>query len=294
MTQAQDKTMLVDVAVIVLTYNEERNIAQALDSVIGWARQVFIVDSLSTDRTLAIAGGYSCEIIQHVFEDYAKQRNFSLTALPIEAEWVFFLDADEWLPRELKDEIATVIAARPRENGFYVKWRFIWMGRWIRRGYYPTWILRLARHGKVRCEDRAVNEHLILEGSAGHLRRDFIHQDRKGITEWIAKHNAYASREARELLRRHEAGHAEIPARLFGSQAERKRWIRRQLWERLPPLVRPFLYFGFRYVLRGGFLDGRAGFIYHFLHGLWFPLLIDVKYLEALAERRASQQDRKA
>lgn len=269
-----------DLSVIILTYNEEANIAQALDSVAGWARSIFVVDSFSTDRTVDIARRYPCTVVQHAFEDYAKQRNFALRSLPIESEWVFFLDADEWMPQALKDEITSIIARHPIENGFFVKWRLMWMGRWIRRGYYPTWILRLARHHKVRCEDRSINEHLIVEGPLGRLQNDFIHEDRKGITAWIAKHNAYATAEAKELLRRRTEGYGEIPSRLSGSQAERKRWIRKNIWERLPPLIRPFFYFGYRYFLKGGFLDGKPAFIYHFLHALWFPMLIDVKYLE--------------
>ena len=112
--------------------------------------------------------------------------------MPIETEWVFFLDADEWLPDDLKREIAEVVARNPEENGFYIKWRLIWMGKWIRRGYYPTWILRLFRHGQAHCEDRAVNEHIIVDGKTGQLRHDFMHEDRKGISDWIAKHNGYA------------------------------------------------------------------------------------------------------
>ena len=100
-------------------------------------------------------------------------------------------------PDALKQEISALIASRPPENGFYIKWRLIWMGRWIRRGYYPTWILRLFRYGKGRCEDRAVNEHLIVDGLTGRLRNDFMHEDRKGVTEWIAKHNRYATRSLR-------------------------------------------------------------------------------------------------
>ncbi|HXG60972.1 MAG TPA: glycosyltransferase family 2 protein [Planctomycetota bacterium] len=276
-----------DVSVIILTYNEEANIAQALRSAAGWARQIFVVDSFSTDRTVEIARSFPCEVVQHPFENYSKQRNFALSHLPIGTEWIFFLDADEWLPETLKEEIRETIRRAPRENGYFLKWRLIWMGRWIRRGYYPTWILRLARRGKVRCEDRPVNEHLVVEGPTGYLKNDFIHEDRKGITSWIAKHNAYAAREAEELLRRRTADFTEIPARFGGTQAERKRWIRKRIWERLPPLVRPFLYFGYRYFLRGGFLDGKAAFVYHFLHALWFPLLIDVKYLELRARAEA-------
>lgn len=275
-------------AVVILTYNEELNLAQALASVTGWANEVFIFDSQSTDRTLEIARAHGCHVAQNQFENYAKQRNHALDRLPIRTEWVLFLDADEWLPEALKQEISALIASNPQENGFYINWRLIWMGRWIRRGYYPSRILRLFRYGKARCEDRAVNEHLIVDGATGRLRNDFIHQDRKSVTEWIAKHNGYATREARELLNlRSEGGYQEIDARLLGTQAQRKRWLRLSIWNRLPPLVRPFFYFFYRYVLRGGFLDGRAAFMYHFLQALWYPMLIDIKYLELKMKERS-------
>ncbi len=277
-----DREMLPGtLAVVILTFNEEANIAQALDSVAGWAHEIFVLDSLSTDRTLEIARRYGCHIAQNRFENYGKQRNHALDGLPIRSEWVLFLDADEWLPDALKQEISRLIASSPEENGFYIKWRLIWMGRWIRRGYYPSWILRLFRYGKARCEDRAVNEHLIVEGTTGRLHNDFMHEDRKGLTDWVAKHNDYATREAAELFNTRAApGYREIDARLFGTQPQRKRWLRQRIWNRLPPVIRPFLYFIYRYVLRGGFLDGRAGFVFHFLHALWYRLLIDVKYLE--------------
>ncbi len=274
------------IAVVTLTYNEEANIAQALDSVAGWADEIHIVDSLSTDQTVDIARQYGCRIAQNKFENYAKQRNYALENLPIRSEWIFFLDADEWLPDALKQEISALIASRPREDGFYVKRRLIWMGRWIRRGYYPSWILRLFRYGKGRCEDRAINEHLIVDDPIGFLRNDFIHDDRKGVTEWIAKHNRYATTEAQELFNTRTApNYREIDVRLFGTQAERKRWLRYKVWNRLPVLIRPFFYFFYRYVLTGGFLDGREAFIYHFLQAFWFPMLIDIKYVELKRSR---------
>ncbi|MFH1118140.1 MAG: glycosyltransferase family 2 protein [Pseudomonadota bacterium] len=272
------------VAVVILTYNEEPNLKQALDSVSGWAKELFIFDSFSTDKTLDIAGRYGCTVMQHEFIDYAKQRNAALQRLPIKSEWVFFLDADEWLPEDLKREITAVIAERPAENGFLIKRRFIWMGRWIRRGYYPVWILRLFRVGKARCEDREVNEAMIVEGKVGHLRNDFVHEDRRGIADWISKHNSYATREARCLLHEtSESRYREIDARLFGTQDQRKRWVRHKIWDRMPLVARPFFKFFFRYVLRGGFLDGKEAFIYHFMQGLWFALLIDCKYIEMKA-----------
>ncbi len=274
-------TAMADVAVIVLTYNEEINIGQSLESVSGWAKEVFVLDSFSTDRTLEIARSFGCQITQHKFENYARQRNHALDELPIRSEWVLFLDADEWLPDALKEEISATLAAAPEANGFYLNRRLIWMGRWVRRGYYPSWILRLFRRGKGRCEDREVNEHLIVEGLTSRLRQDFIHEDRKGVSEWIAKHNGYALLEAQTLINAsREADYQEIDARFSGTQAQRKRWLRHRVWNRMPPLVRPFFYFFYRYVLNGGFLDGREAFIFHFLQALWFPMLIDIKYLE--------------
>lgn len=268
-------------SVILLTYNEEANIAQALDSIVGWANEIFILDSQSTDRTLEIAGQYGCHIAQNKFENYAKQRNYALDQLPICSEWVLFLDADEWMSEKLKAEITALIATSPAENGFYIKRRLIWMGSWIRRGYYPSWQLRLFRNGRGRCEDRAVNEHLIVEGITGHLRNDFTDENKKGVSDWISKHNGYATREAQELLNTQSVkGYQEIDVSLFGTQAQRRRWLRYKVWNNLPPLIRPFFYFFYRYILLGGFLDGREAFIFHFLQALWYPMLIDIKYLE--------------
>ena len=137
---------------------------------------------------------------------------------------MLFLDADEWLTEELKDEIAATLAREPDADGFFIKRRLMWMGKWICRGYYPTWILRLFRYGKGRCENRSVNEHIVVEGACGYLNYDLIHEDRKGLQDWIAKHNQYSTREAEELIRKSTAG--QITARFWrGSQVDRKRWI---------------------------------------------------------------------
>lgn len=280
-----------DVAIIILTLNEACNLPGALDSVAGWAKEIHVVDSFSTDDTVKIALSRGCNVTQNRFVDFSKQRNHAIEDLSIGTTWIIFLDADERLTGELKAEISEIVRSNPAENGFYLNRRLIWMGKWIRRGYYPTWILRMMRVGKGRCEDRAVNEHLIVEGKIGYLRNDFLHDDRKGVHDWIEKHNMYASREAAELMRREHFGNEEqIPSSFRGAQAERKRWLRMRVWNRLPPLARPFLYFFYRYFLRGGFLDGSRAFIFHFLQGLWFPLLIDIKYLELRARQGRSAE----
>jgi len=270
--------MTCDVSVIILTFNEEKNISFAVESVRGWAKSVFVFDSFSVDKTVELARELGCHVVQHQFENYGSQRNAALALLPIETEWVFFLDADEWITAALKQEIALRIAQHPRANGFFVKWRLIWMGKWIRRGYYPSWLVRLFRKDSARCETRGVNEHLIVDGELGFLQGEFIHEDHNDLGRWIDKHNRYATREAEELARGPSEG--AIAASVFGTQAERKRWIRERIWNRLPPIGRPFLYFGWRYFLRGGFLEGREALAFHLMQGLWFPMLIDLKYLE--------------
>lgn len=282
--------MKAPVAVVILTYNEEKNIAQALQSIIVWATQVFVVDSYSTDGTCGIARQFACTVVQHEFTGYPQQRNWALAQLPITTEWVFFLDADEWMTNELQEEITQLLAAVPQENGFYIKRRFIWMGRWIKHGYYPTWILRLFRYGKGRCEERSINEHFMVEGKVGHLYHDFIHEDHRELDEWLYKHIRYAAKEAEELFKTTSAT-SYVAERLFGCQAERKRWIRSHLWNKFPPLLRPFGYFFYRFFLRGGFLDGKEAFIYHFLQGLWFPLLIDIKYIEMKKQKHGTSDN---
>lgn len=279
--------MQPDLSIIILTHNEETNLAQALESVSGWAKRVFIVDSFSSDGTIDLAKRYACDVFQFRFEGFSQQRNRALSELPIDTEWVLFLDADEWIPGDLKEEIAKKLSQKPVEHGFFLRRRFYWMGAWVRRGYYPVWILRLFRHGHARCEDRSVNEHLVLDGAAGFLQHDFIHQDRKPVSDWIEKHNRYAVKEARELLRI-QGQPAQLPARFRGSQAERVRWLRERVYNRLPPILRPFLLFGYRVIVCGGLLDGWRAVLYHFLQAFWYPLLIDVNFLEEAERSRVS------
>jgi len=274
----------VPLAVVILTHNEEPNIARCLDSVAGWAGQVFVVDSFSTDRTVQIARNRSAHVHQRAFQGFADQRNWALTHLPFAVDWVLFLDADEWLSEPLKREIADRLALeRPGPVGYYLSRRHRFMGRWLRYGGLDrTQLLRLFRRERGRCESRLVDEHFVVDGPTAALRGDLFTEDRKGIGAWIDRHNRYARLEARELLRQRQVDGTRMRGRLWGSQPERKRWIRERLWNRLPLFTRPVLLFVYRYVLRGGFLDGSAGLVYHLLESFWYRLLIDLNYRELL------------
>jgi hypothetical protein len=184
----------------------------------------------------------------------------------------------------LRDEIAARLSSLPQEvTGLYLKRRMIFLERWIRYGgYYPTWLLRVFRYGKARSELTEMDEHIILlEGEGRRLAHDFSDHNRKGLSAWLLKHEAYAARQARVLLRgQREQDMGGVEPKLFGNQRERKRWLRHKLYGRAPLFTRAFLYFMYRYFLRLGFLDGLPGLIFHFLHAGWYFFYIDAKVYE--------------
>lgn len=273
-------------SLVVLTGNEEENIEHTLRSVQGLASEIVVVDSFSTDRTVEICRRYADRIVQHPFENQAKQFNWALDNVSISSEWILRLDADEALTPELSEEISQTLPTLPQEvTGIYLKRRVYFMGRWIRHGdYYPMWFLRLFRKGKGRYEE-ITEEHILLsDGRTIRLRNDFIDHNRKGLSFWVDKHNQWAIGEMLDMMS-FSKGEG-IPARtvapsLLSSQERRRRWFKVRLYARLPLFVRPLLYFLYRYILRLGFLDGKEGLVFHCLQGFWYRFLVDAKIYEA-------------
>ncbi len=247
-------------SVLVPTLDEELNLSECLDSVC-WAEQVFVVDSYSADRTVEIARAHGAEVVQHPFESYSRQKNWALETLPFKHEWVLIVDADERVTPELRAEIEALLTRDGSACvGYYVNRRFIFLGTWIRHaGWYPSWNLRLFRHRLGRYDDREVHEHVVLNGPAGYLRHDLLHLDRRPLEAFVARHNRYSTLEA---LARYKAETgapegARLPLNLLGSPVERKRLLRERVWPRVP--AKPLALFIYMYLLRRGFLDGRAG-----------------------------------
>lgn len=278
-----ESTVKVALSVLVITHNEERNIAACLESV-GWASEVFVVDSMSSDLTRDIAAKHDAKVHPHVFEGYAKQRNWALDNLPFSNDWVLVIDADERITPALAKEVRATLARNdPEVEGYFLKRRAYFMGRWMKHGgLYPTWILRLFRRQAGRFEDRPMNEHCLLRGEVGHLQEPFDHRDSRPLSDWIAKHNRYADLEAEEFIQERFGGGygSALPVRWWKNQPERKRWMKLRIWNRLPLLMRPFLLFWRNYFVKAGFLDGKEGFIFHVLWSFWFPFLVVAKVIE--------------
>src|SRR5690606_23044415 len=194
-----------NIEIIIPTFNEELNLPHALASVMDWADAVHVVDSESTDRTREIAQQAGANAVIRPWLGYAKQKNWALDNLPLKADWVFILDADEAILPELRDELLA-IARRPvddvGESGFHVNRYFIFLGKRIRHcGYYPSWNLRFFKRGRARYEEREVHEHMLVDGPTGYLNGHMEHYDRRGLEAYMAKHNVYSTLEAREIVR---------------------------------------------------------------------------------------------
>lgn len=276
--------MSLPVSIIILTYNEEQNIRNCLESVKVLSDQIFIVDSYSTDKTLEIAREYTDNIYQHPFEDQARQFNWALDNLPLKTEWIMRLDADERLTSELCNEIVKKLSDMPEViTGLYMKRRVYFMGRWMKHGgYYPTWLLRMFRRNKATCEQKNMDEHIvILDGKTDKFTNDIIDENNKGLSFWIEKHNKFAEREMMEIVCSREVieGQTIIP-KLMGDPVQRKRWFKKNLYLKLPLLLRSFFYYIYRYFIKFGFLDGKEGLIFHFLQGFWYRFLVDAKIYE--------------
>lgn len=275
--------MSVSLSIVILTKDEQENLPHALESLAGLGAEVFIVDSGSSDRTADIARAFGCTVVAHDFASHARQLNWALDNLPLKTDWVMRLDADERLTGELIAELREKLALLPPDvTGLMLKRRVYFWGRWIRHGgYYPIWLLRIWRRGAARCEDRDMDEHmLIAHGRIAELAHDIIDENHKGVGFFVDKHNRYAEKEVAAL--RAVAGGAD--AMRAGEAVARKRFLKDRIYGRAPRFLRAFLYWAFRYFILLGFLDGKPGFVFHFMQGFWYRLLVDAKLTEA--ERR--------
>ena len=279
----------MSLSVIILTRDEEKNLPFALDSLSGTGAQIFVVDSGSEDRTCDIAQERGCDVVRHPFETHARQLNWAIDNLPLTGDWVLRLDADERLSDALRDELSQKLAMLPPDvTGLMMKRRVFFWGRWIRHGgYYPTWLLRIWRKGAARCEDRAMDEHMLVRGGRiEKLDNDIIDENHKGIAFWIDKHNRFSDNEVASLQR----GEMLVTTDDAGGPTARKRLFKNRFYGRCPRFLRAFLYWFFRYFILLGFLDGVAGFVFHFLQGFWYRLVIDAKIHELERARTASAQ----
>jgi glycosyltransferase involved in cell wall biosynthesis len=269
-------------SILILTLNEEINIAECIDSC-AWSDDIVVFDSMSTDRTCEIAAGKGARVCQRQFDNYAAQRNAALTSVTYMNPWVLMVDADERVPQDLAAEIARCVASVASDIAmFRMRRKDFFLGKWLKRSSgYPTWFGRLVRIGSVRVE-REYNEEYIADGRVEHLQAHLEHLPfNKGIAYWFERHNRYSSMEA--AITSNTRGAPIAVAALFGANPVARRRTLKQIAYHLP--LRPVMVFLYLYVLRLGFLDGRAGFYFSSMRAA-YEMFIDLKVLETKRRER--------
>lgn len=286
----------LDISAIILTGNEEIHMKRCLDKICPVAKEVFVIDCYSKDKTLEIAREYdNVTILQNKWVNYATQFNWGLDNAPIKTKWVLRLDADEYLTEELVEELREKLPTLSNEyTGIILHLRRVFMGRTIRRGGTGNVTqMRIFQYGKARSEVRQMDEHIeLMEGKPIEFKGEWADDNLNNISWWTQKHIGYAIREAVDLL--------DIEYDLTGSasgddgrqiteDAKAKR-ARKHSYARKPLFWRSFAYFVYRYFFRLGFLEGKEGFMWHFFQGWWYRSLVDAKVWEI---KKACGDDKK-
>lgn len=275
----------LDLTTVILTYNEELHIRRCLENVCPISKKVYVIDSPSTDRTVEICKEFpNVEVVAHKYPgNQAAQFNWAVDNIKIDTEWVLRLDADEYLLPELIEELREKLPDMDKDiTGIEFKRRHIFMGRWVKHGIYPVIMLRMFRNGCGRYDNRLMDEHMILtKGKSVALENDFCDHSLISLSDYCRKHINYAQREAVEVLNEkwmltesveNENGH--------GTQALEKH-KKKGTYNKMPLFWRSFAYFLYRFIVKGGFLDGKEGFLFAYIQGWWYRTLVDANVMAA-------------
>jgi glycosyltransferase involved in cell wall biosynthesis len=264
-----------------------------LQSIAGLNAPIFILDSGSTDQTLDIAKKYDAKVLYNKFENHPKQWDFALNNFEVQTSWIVGLDADQIVTPELFQLLQQFDNQKLDSsiNGIYFNRKNYFKGKWIRHGgYFPKYLLKMFRKGYGKSDlNENMDHRFIIEGKTviwdkGYLIEENLKENE--ISFWIAKHNRYSDLTAKEEVERQKALRKQaVEPRFFGTPDQRIAWLKR-IWWQMPLFVRPFVYFMYRYFFQLGILDGKEGFIFHFLQGFWFRLVVDIKIEEQLKNEK--------
>ena len=273
---------MTDVTAVILTKNEEKNLIDCLESLKGFAKRTVVVDCGSEDGTCSIAEQYGADVYFHTFENYSKQFNWALDNTDITTKWTYRLDADERLTPALKEELAALALEHADDdiNGFSTEAWLVFLGRVLKHGAANKRRIVMFKTGIGRIEDRRMDEHTVLsEGKSISCKERFIHEDFKDMTHWINKMNWYATREMQDYFEFKEGKSAEIENDRYVAETRRKKF---GFYYKLPMFSRSWFLFVYYYIFKGGFLDGRPGYIFNYMYHRWYRNLVDTKIYEQM------------
>ena len=274
----------MNITALIITKNEEIHIERCINNIKKLVSDVLIIDSFSNDNTIEIAKKLNIKFIQNKFINHAKQFNFGLSQLSQDTDWVLKIDADEILTSSLIAEIKNKLPMLDKNiNGIYIKRHLVFQDTLIKYGRLsPVRLLRLFRFQKGKCDNRWVDEKIKVEGKTVQFKEYIIDQNLKSLSEWIRKHDRYSSAEALNyLLIKYNSLFNDIEQSQLNFETLSVVSLKsRNLYAKLPLIIRAFVIFSYRYFFCLGFLHGKAGLIYFFLQSLWYRILVDAKILE--------------
>lgn len=274
----------MNITALIITKNEEIHIERCINNIKKLVSDILIIDSFSNDKTIEIAKKLNIKFIQNKFINHAKQFNFGLSQLSQDTDWVLKIDADEILTSSLIAEIKNKLPKLNKNiNGIYIKRHLVFQDTLIKYGRLsPVRLLRLFRFQKGKCDNRWVDEKIKVEGKTVQFKEYIIDQNLKSLSEWIRKHDRYSSAEALNyLLIKYNSLFKDIEQSQLNFETLSVVSLKsRNLYAKLPLIIRAFVIFSYRYFFCLGFLHGKAGLIYFFLQSLWYRILVDAKILE--------------
>ena len=270
-------------SIIILTFNEEIHLPRLLKSVQALNASTYILDSGSTDKTLEIAENFGCEVKNNPFINHPKQWDAALKSFDIKTPWVVCLDADQQVTSELIGLLSNFRDDDFKDvSGIYFNRKNIFKGKWLRHGgYFPVYLLKMFRYGVGYSDlNENMDHRFIVPGKTIIWKNGFIVEENlkeNEISFWINKHNRYSDLVAQEEWERLQQLRTQtLQPDLFGSPDQKKAFLK-SIWWKMPLYVRPFIYFFHRYFIQLGILDGKQGFVFHFLQAFWFRLVVDIK-----------------
>ncbi len=241
---------------MIFTLNESENLPHCLQS-LGWCDDIIVIDSGSTDNTIALSAGAGARTCSHAFTGFGSQRNWALDHAEPKYPWVLILDADERVPVELAEEMNRLVIEMPAIGAARVRRRFYMWGKWLRySSLYPTWVIRLVHKNRVRYINRGHAETQQVEGAVIGLENDLIDQNHKGLDHWTIRQEKYAMDDARYEIEQ-ETSSLQLKELQSDDPLVRKMALKKLSWK-LP--LRGLIYFAYSYFFRQGFRDGREGF----------------------------------
>lgn len=283
---------MTGISVLIYTKNEQQDLPGCLESV-AWCDDIHVFDSMSVDSTAEIARAFGAKVTLRDYGsntaafggDESAHRNHALQHLAFKHDWVFMLDADERVTPELRQSMTAFVAAPGPHVAMRVKRRDYFMGRWLKHVTPSPFNIRLFKRGHVRYE-RITNPVTLVDGPIADTASHFNHYPfSKGMTHWVAKHNSYSTAEAGQILANRRASRGfSVRKAFFCKDASERRFHQKELYYRLP--CRPLVMFLLLYVLKRGFLDGRAGFSFSVLRAI-YEYMIVAKVREAEAAARS-------